>query len=176
MILSPGQHNGISMSLKLRCLSLWGNPMVTSPGQHNDYLCVPKQRIDHLSLVAWHDGASPYRPSHSHSSGCRRCSHAGLFLMLPPTPLTPSFQLCFMLATASQDVKDAPSRIFPLSFYRPPLPRAFKCASMQAFPQLLLKLSKTLPLWKTGMGLKVHYEVPLADIQHFYQPPARLMV
>ncbi|KAF5829275.1 hypothetical protein DUNSADRAFT_16314 [Dunaliella salina] len=48
--------------------------------------------------------------------------------------------------------------------------------SVKAFPQPLLKLSKTLPLWKTGMGLKVHYEVPLADIQHFYQPPARLMV
>ncbi|KAL6753252.1 hypothetical protein V8C86DRAFT_2731791 [Haematococcus lacustris] len=47
--------------------------------------------------------------------------------------------------------------------------------SLKAFPLGHIKISKTLPLWGTGMALKLLYEVPLQEVHHFYRPPARLM-
>jgi hypothetical protein len=38
------------------------------------------------------------------------------------------------------------------------------------------QVSRTVPVANTGMGLKLHYEVPLAQLHHFYRPPARLFL
>ncbi len=48
--------------------------------------------------------------------------------------------------------------------------------SIRAFPTPCLKLSSMVPLGRTGMGLKVHFDVPLDSLHRFYQPPARLML
>lgn len=48
--------------------------------------------------------------------------------------------------------------------------------SLKAYPAPCLKIAKLFPLPNTGMGVKLHYEVPLAELHHFYRPPARLMV
>eukprot|EP00197_Chlamydomonas_leiostraca_P011371 CAMPEP_0202866580 /NCGR_PEP_ID=MMETSP1391-20130828/8031_1 /ASSEMBLY_ACC=CAM_ASM_000867 /TAXON_ID=1034604 /ORGANISM="Chlamydomonas leiostraca, Strain SAG 11-49" /LENGTH=404 /DNA_ID=CAMNT_0049546543 /DNA_START=53 /DNA_END=1267 /DNA_ORIENTATION=- len=48
--------------------------------------------------------------------------------------------------------------------------------TVKAVPRPVFRLSKLIPLWSTGMGVKVLYEVPLDEVQHFWRPPARLMV
>lgn len=48
--------------------------------------------------------------------------------------------------------------------------------SVQAVPRAQLKVSKTLPLARTGMAVKLLYECPLDRLDTFWQPPARLMV
>jgi hypothetical protein len=56
----------------------------------------------------------------------------------------------------------------PASALAPPPPLAAR--------RPLLKLSKSLPLPGLGMSVKLLYEVPLGEVQHFWEPPAKLMV
>ncbi|GLI67803.1 hypothetical protein VaNZ11_012091 [Volvox africanus] len=46
--------------------------------------------------------------------------------------------------------------------------------SIKAAPLGLLKISRSIPLGP--VALKVRYELPLAHVRHFWEPPARLMV
>lgn len=48
--------------------------------------------------------------------------------------------------------------------------------SVKAFPEPALKLQKRVVLGTSGYGVRLSYEVPLARVGSFWEPPARLMV
>ena len=48
--------------------------------------------------------------------------------------------------------------------------------SIKAWPQAYLKASHSLPLGRSGLSVKVLYELPLRNVRNFWEPPARLMV
>ena len=47
--------------------------------------------------------------------------------------------------------------------------------SVKAWPQPLVRVSRTLPLFGTGMSLRLLYECPVRALAEPWSPPARLM-
>lgn len=48
--------------------------------------------------------------------------------------------------------------------------------SLQLLPQPMFKIQKRLRLGPSTMGVRVNYELPLANAENLWAPPARLML
>ncbi len=47
---------------------------------------------------------------------------------------------------------------------------------LQALPQSLIRISKRWQIPKSSMAVRLLYDVPLEHIDHFWEPPARLLL
>ena len=48
--------------------------------------------------------------------------------------------------------------------------------TIKALPEPVLRLQKRWRIGRSGLALRAAYELPLADAEHIFEPPARLLV
>ena len=48
--------------------------------------------------------------------------------------------------------------------------------TIKALPEPVLRLQKRWRIGRSGLALRAAYELPLADAEHLFEPPARLLV